>query len=91
MPIKKVKAIYIDEKLCKGCHICVDFCPQKVYVVSEKMNEKGVYPPIPLHIEKCTACKLCELYCPDFAIAVDVEEKEEKQSTQSKDVLTVTA
>jgi len=87
MPVKKVKAIYIDEKLCKGCYICIEFCPQKVYVKSEKMNEKGVYPPIPRYIEKCTACKLCELYCPDFAIAVDVEES----SSESKDVSTIKA
>jgi formate hydrogenlyase subunit 6/NADH:ubiquinone oxidoreductase subunit I len=30
------------------------------------------------HPEKCTACRWCELHCPDFAIFVsDIEETEE--------------
>jgi len=30
------------------------------------------------HPEKCTACRWCELHCPDFAIFVsDVEQGEE--------------
>jgi 2-oxoglutarate ferredoxin oxidoreductase subunit delta len=41
---------------CKGCGICVAFCPTGVPVV--------VYP------EKCTACHWCDTHCPDLAIIV---------------------
>ncbi|RLF10537.1 MAG: 4Fe-4S ferredoxin [Thermoprotei archaeon] len=58
--------IYIDEKLCKGCGICVEFCPSKALRPAEVEGE----PPKPID-DKCLACKLCELLCPDFAIAIE--------------------
>lgn len=66
--------IEIDTSLCKGCYVCVDFCPHEVFVISDKITLKSVYPPHPEHIEKCTRCKLCELMCPDFAISVGDKE-----------------
>jgi 2-oxoglutarate ferredoxin oxidoreductase subunit delta len=62
--------IEIDESLCKGCYVCIEFCPLEVFIISDKITVAGVYPPHPEYIEKCTACKLCELMCPDFAISV---------------------
>jgi 2-oxoglutarate ferredoxin oxidoreductase subunit delta len=67
--------IEIDEELCKGCGLCVMFCPQKVFEPSETLNKKGVFPPRPVRIENCVKCRLCELICPDFAIAVLEEDK----------------
>lgn len=57
----------INQKWCKGCGICVAFCPKQVLAIE---NEKvaAVNP------DACISCKLCELRCPDFAIFV----KEEK-------------
>jgi len=49
---------------CKHCGICVAFCPKEVLAMDE--NRK-VYPKFP---EKCIACHMCELRCPDFAINV---------------------
>ncbi|MDI3474771.1 MAG: 2-oxoglutarate ferredoxin oxidoreductase subunit delta [Thermococcaceae archaeon] len=62
--------IDIDTFLCKGCGICVEMCPRKVYEWSKELSEKGVHYPVPVNAEKCVKCKLCELLCPDFAIAV---------------------
>lgn len=56
--------IAIDEKWCKGCEICVAFCPKKVLIM-EKAKAKAANP------EACTGCQLCEIYCPDFAIEVE--------------------
>lgn len=56
--------ITIDEKWCKGCEICVAFCPKKVLTM--KKNKAKVYNP-----DACTGCQLCEIYCPDFAIKVN--------------------
>ncbi len=73
-PRKKRGKVTIDEKRCKGCWYCVEYCPTKVLEVSEKLNEKGYHPPKLVEVEPnkvCIACHLCELYCPDFAIVVE--------------------
>ncbi|WP_297421315.1 2-oxoglutarate ferredoxin oxidoreductase subunit delta [Thermococcus sp.] len=67
---KGVVEIDVDTFLCKGCGICVEMCPRKVFEWSKELSEKGVHYPIPVNAEKCVKCKLCELLCPDFAIAV---------------------
>jgi 2-oxoglutarate ferredoxin oxidoreductase subunit delta len=50
---------------CKGCHICVEFCPTNVLA----MHANGHYP-IVVAQEKCTACHFCDTHCPDLAIVV---------------------
>ena len=50
---------------CKGCHICVEFCPPKVL----EMGPNEDHPRI-AHPEKCTACHFCDTHCPDLAIVV---------------------
>lgn len=67
--------ITIDEKFCKGCYLCIEFCPLNVYEKSKKLNKKGIKIPVPVNWEKCTQCGLCTLICPDQAIKVD--EKDE--------------
>ena len=67
--------IEIDEELCKGCGLCIMFCPQKVLEPSEELNRKGVFPPRVVDIDKCVKCHLCEFICPDFSISVLEEDK----------------
>ena len=67
--------ITIDEKLCKGCNICTEFCPHRVYEESETLNKKGVHVPVPENEERCTKCQVCSLLCPDQAIKVDEEDE----------------
>ncbi len=69
--------IKVDEKLCKGCNICSEFCPQKVYEQSKELDSKGVHLPVPKNEEKCRKCNLCALMCPDQAIYVGDEENKE--------------
>jgi 2-oxoglutarate ferredoxin oxidoreductase subunit delta len=62
---------------CKGCNLCVEFCPMGVL----KQGDNGSV--IVAHPERCTACRWCELHCPDFAIFVsDVERTEEHRDEQ---------
>lgn len=56
--------IKIYEKMCKGCEICVAFCPVKILEMDGLIAV--VNDP-----DKCTKCMLCELRCPDFAITVE--------------------
>jgi 2-oxoglutarate ferredoxin oxidoreductase subunit delta len=67
--------IEINEELCKGCALCVVFCPKNVLKMSDRITQKGVHPPEVIDKEECTLCGNCMLYCPDFAIVVGEEEK----------------
>lgn len=57
----------IREERCKGCGICVTFCPKHVLEVDELSKVHAVRK------EDCIGCGQCELLCPDFAIFVDKE------------------
>jgi 2-oxoglutarate ferredoxin oxidoreductase subunit delta len=60
--------VSINWDCCKGCGICVEFCPPKVLKLSDQFNDHGYHPPIVVNEEACTGCDLCGLYCPDFAV-----------------------
>ncbi len=67
---KSVEFIEIDGDLCKGCNICIEFCPTGVFQESGKLSKRGYYLPIIADIEKCPGCMLCELLCPELAIII---------------------
>ena len=52
---------------CKGCGICVNFCPKKVLEVTE-LEKCAV---IKGKEKECIKCGQCELRCPDYAIFVE--------------------
>ena len=62
--------VYVLPERCKGCKLCVEFCPIGVLAVSEEMNAKGYhYPAIVAGKEDaCVHCEFCMLVCPEFAI-----------------------
>ena len=62
---------------CKGCGICVAFCPKEVLSMDER-GEPQVTGP-----ERCTGCTWCELRCPDFAISVKKREKQDSEARVS--------
>lgn len=47
---------------CKGCGICIELCPHKVFT-TDKDGKPIVSSP-----RECTQCALCWLHCPDLAI-----------------------
>lgn len=59
----KLPNIVIHERLCKGCSICIDFCPTNV------LELKGSIVSVK-DLTACTRCQLCDLRCPDFAIQI---------------------
>ena len=51
--------------------ICVDVCPKKALEPSHEINAKGYILPTGSDMKRCKGCGLCELMCPDFAIAIE--------------------
>lgn len=70
---KKPVKIYINQKWCKGCYICVEVCPQNVLGKAGEISEKGFQQVVVAYPEKCTRCLQCEMLCPDLAINVEIE------------------
>lgn len=67
---KKGAQIQINQKWCKGCYLCIEICPQKVFERAKEVSEKGFQPVAIVHPEECIQCMQCEMLCPDLAIDV---------------------
>ena len=63
----KLKSHTINRDWCKGCGICVHFCPKQVLELDEA--EKAVA----VRLADCICCRLCEHRCPDLAIDIETE------------------
>jgi 2-oxoglutarate ferredoxin oxidoreductase subunit delta len=62
--------VYLIPERCKGCNLCIQFCPQDVLVESNSVNSKGYHYPeiLPDKTEECVHCEFCTMICPEFAI-----------------------
>jgi len=85
------KARHVNEKLCTGCGICTEKCPQKVkdYVFEAGMGDrKAIYTPFPQAVPRIPVidtancrffrtgkCKVCEKLCPTGAIDYEQEDR----------------
>ena len=78
---KKCARVTVFANWCKGCGLCVAFCPQQVFEEDEETH------PVVVHPERCTVCNWCTMHCPDFAIVVSVEDEPEDgcQSVTDRD------
>ena len=64
--------IIIDQVHCKGCQLCVLFCPKTVIAIDETQLNGGGYHPAMLQDpdNQCTGCAICAVVCPDVCITV---------------------
>ena len=72
--------VHVNENLCKGCDICVEFCPKEVFEASAEVGPRGYFVPVAVRPQDCSACMLCEHLCPELAITVMVEKKRKKKA-----------
>ena len=76
--LKKKKRSFrltINEELCKGCKLCIEFCPKDVLELSEEYNKRGAPYSRVIDINKCIGCQTCTLVCPEACIALYEEEQ----------------
>jgi 2-oxoglutarate ferredoxin oxidoreductase subunit delta len=57
--------VFLYPNWCKGCRICVEFCPTGVLAFDETLHRPTIVAP-----ENCTGCHFCDTHCPDLAIVV---------------------
>jgi len=73
MAKKKVCEIRINRDWCKGCGICVHFCPKQVLELDREDKALAV------RLDDCICCRMCEMRCPDLAVEIMVKEGENDQ------------
>jgi 2-oxoglutarate ferredoxin oxidoreductase subunit delta len=72
-PRRRVRGhVRVFQNWCKGCGLCIAFCPYKVF------TEDAEHHPVVAYPDRCTACQWCAIHCPDFAIVVEVVDDSER-------------
>ncbi|MCX5712902.1 MAG: 4Fe-4S dicluster domain-containing protein [Candidatus Omnitrophica bacterium] len=62
--------VKIDSDKCKGCFLCVNFCPKSSLVVGDKFNRKGIKPAKVKEGAECVGCAMCAIVCPECCIEI---------------------
>ncbi len=71
--------IHINQAHCKGCGLCIEFCPKGSIIMAKKLNSKGYYPADFADTKECTGCATCAVMCPEAAIEVYRDEKADER------------
>jgi 2-oxoglutarate ferredoxin oxidoreductase subunit delta len=66
---RTVGTVEIDPSKCKGCELCVAYCPEETLAMSEEVSPRGFLLPYEAK-DNCTGCQQCARICPDVAITV---------------------
>jgi len=63
--------IDIKKEKCKGCELCIMYCPGACIKLDKTLNKKGVHAAVFSDKDnKCTGCSFCAIICPDLCIEV---------------------
>jgi len=63
-----------DEERCKGCLLCVEYCPKGIlYKIMNTINKIGYNIIRVSEPDKSICCAFCAMMCPDSVITVEVE------------------
>ena len=62
--------VRISRDQCKGCKLCVEYCPTHHLILSDKLNKRGVNFAKVNPDCICTGCGCCFLICPESCIEI---------------------
>ncbi|MCM8819246.1 MAG: 4Fe-4S binding protein [Candidatus Omnitrophica bacterium] len=62
--------VIIEKDKCKGCQLCIFYCPTKKIVLSSELNKKGIKFAKPTDNINCIGCGFCFVVCPDNCIEI---------------------
>ncbi len=62
--------VRIKEDRCKGCQMCLFYCPGKCLELSSKLNKKGVKFAQYKEKNNCIGCGFCYFICPEGCIEI---------------------
>jgi len=60
--------VVIRREFCKGCGLCVEFCPEGKFFMRKKPDKRGVQLADVDPGTRCTGCRQCVMICPDAAV-----------------------
>jgi len=60
-----ISMLYVDEKRCSGCGLCVDVCPVEAITLQDRVAA--------IDQNLCTECEACAAACPEGAILTVTE------------------
>lgn len=76
--------IKIDKEKCKGCGLCIFYCPKEQIEISKELNEKGLQFAVFKDEGECTGCCICARMCPDAAIEVYRENTDHREQNTER-------
>ncbi|MBU1113167.1 MAG: 4Fe-4S binding protein [Candidatus Omnitrophica bacterium] len=66
----KTHKIVIDHDKCKGCQLCIFYCPVKHLKLTRQLNKRGVRFAETGPKTKCNGCGFCFQICPETCIEI---------------------
>ena len=67
---KKQCKVVVNESLCKGCNLCIEYCKKGALRSSKGLNKMGYHYAEQSDEAECIGCMICTLVCPEVAIEV---------------------
>jgi 2-oxoglutarate ferredoxin oxidoreductase subunit delta len=67
--VRRPAVVRIDAEKCKGCELCVYYCPQETLEMSGKISGRG-FDYAEVVLDNCTGCQECARVCPDHCIEI---------------------
>jgi len=76
--------VEIIKDRCKGCGLCLLWCPLKHISFSSDLNKRGVQYAKENN-NRCSGCGICYVVCPDYCITVSqVDKKDDTKKAKKK-------